>query len=292
VLSEEHVLPFSWSIMRRSTRRGRLLGIIATLAVCAVTLALPAVSPQPAAAATHLVGGDVSWPNCPKGMGIPSRRSEGQPMPLSTAKFVIIGLTNGPAFYVNPCLAAQVTWAKNRHLWTGAYSMTTYPTPYQVTRYGASGPHAHRYLWGKLWNVGYAQARYNVASLRRAGLTVPFVWVDVEDYPVRPWSGNAEWNRQVVRGALAGYRALGYRVGVYSTPTQWARVVGTFRTRLPEWRTAGGTSMGAALGKCSSGQFQGGPAVLAQWWDAHRDYDVMCAGYGTRDAMRRYFHHY
>ena len=52
-----------------------------------------------------LLGGDVSWPQCPKGMGIPEKRSEGLPMPDASARFVVIGLTNGPGFVANPCLA-------------------------------------------------------------------------------------------------------------------------------------------------------------------------------------------
>ena len=40
-------------------------------------------------------GADASWPNCPKGMGIPSRKTIGLPMPKKHARFVILGLTNG-----------------------------------------------------------------------------------------------------------------------------------------------------------------------------------------------------
>ena len=29
-------------------------------------------------------------------------------MPVDEARYVIIGLTNGPGFYPNPCLASQV----------------------------------------------------------------------------------------------------------------------------------------------------------------------------------------
>ena len=50
-------------------------------------------------------GGDLSWPNCPKGMGVPGRRTQGLPLPWATAKYWILGLTNGRAFTRNPCLA-------------------------------------------------------------------------------------------------------------------------------------------------------------------------------------------
>ena len=58
-------------------------------------------------------GGDLSWPQCPKGMGIKERRTLGLPKPLDSAEYVVIGLTNGPAFTPNPCLADQVEWAKD-----------------------------------------------------------------------------------------------------------------------------------------------------------------------------------
>ena len=40
-------------------------------------------------------------------------------------------------------------------------------------------------------------------------------------------------------------------------------VLGGIRYGLPEWRTAGGTSMSAALGKCSGPTVQGGPGIVA-----------------------------
>ncbi len=85
-------------------------------------------------------GGDVSWPQCPKGMGIPQKRTLGLPMPLPTAKFVILGLTNGPAFTPNPCLASQVQWVKSRRLLAAAYAVNSYPNDQTLARYGQEGP--------------------------------------------------------------------------------------------------------------------------------------------------------
>ena len=55
--------------------------------LCAVLL-VPAIalaeSHASAAGTTASVkGADISWPNCPEGMGIPSRRSSGEPMPTT-----------------------------------------------------------------------------------------------------------------------------------------------------------------------------------------------------------------
>ena len=61
--------------------------------------ALPSVSATPTTAPEQpVLGADISWPQCPKGMGIPERRTLGLPMPLPKAAYVVVGLTNGPGF--------------------------------------------------------------------------------------------------------------------------------------------------------------------------------------------------
>ena len=65
-------------------------------------------------------------------------------MPASTAKFVIVGLTNGPAFYPDPCLAAQAASVRAHHVYAAPYAMTTYPTAAKLTKYGHAGPYTGR----------------------------------------------------------------------------------------------------------------------------------------------------
>ena len=261
-----------------------------------LSLALAGLSSPHAGAAvaapTRVTGADISWPQCPKGMGIPERQGEDQPMPLRTAKFVVVGLTNGPSFHPNPCLASQVGWIKRQHLRAAAYAVSTYPTRAEVRQHGSTGPHPHQRLSGRLWNTGYAAAQFNVATMERVELTSPIVWVDVEPYSVAPWSGTIGGNQAVVRGVVQGYRDAGLRVGVYSTQSLWAQIVGGLRLGLPEWRTAGQTTMGDALYKCSHYPIQGGTAVMAQWWGPHRDFDVMCPGYGRPAQLGKYFTQY
>lgn len=250
------------------------------------------LKPAPARSTPPLLGNDVSWPQCPKGLGIPSRRTEGKAMPPASARFIVIGLTNGPGFYPNPCLSAQTDWAKSHHVYTAAYSMTTYPTPTQVATYGLTGPYKGTTWLTKLANTGFAQAQFNVASMRAAGLVSPIVWVDVESYRVAPWSKNKAGNKAVVDGVLRGYRAAGLRVGVYSTPYLWNGVVGSARYGLPEWRTAGPRPKAVAQTRCAGPSFQGGRAVIAQWTTRAMDYDLTCPGYRTPSALARYFHKY
>lgn len=239
-------------------------------------------------------GADASWPNCPKGMGIPSRRTKGLPMPRADAKFVILGLTNGPGFYPNPCIVRQVNWAARRGMWVGTYAMTTFPKPKQITAYGAEGPWEPSTKGNRLRNAGYAQAQFNVATMERAGLTNTFIWVDVEPYPVAPWTTQPKRNKAVLDGVLRGYADAGLDVGFYTSPGPWRDIIGSARYNLPEWRTAGGhpwsnTDYSDARRMCRVTSVQGGPILVAQWWDTKRDHDLLCQRARTQTWRDRLF---
>ena len=232
------------------------------------------VPPLPTSPVT---GADISWPNCPRGMGIPQKRSEGAPMPLASARFVVLGLTNGPGFVANPCLASQLAWVQSRHLLVAAYSIVSWPNVRIRQQYRLQGPYDASTRLGGLRNVGYQQARYNVATMQRVGLQTPAVWVDVEPVSHFDWTRDARANTAVVVGAIRGYRDAGYRVGVYSVTSLWSEVVGGLRLGLPEWRAVGEDTRAEALRHCApSYSVQGGQALLAQWVDGRRDRDVTC----------------
>jgi len=236
-------------------------------------------------------GADVSWPQCPKGMGIPQKRSEGAPMPLASARFVVLGLTNGPGFYPNPCLAAQVAWLKQRHLMAGAYSVISYPEKRHFEEFGGQGPFEGRSTLGRLANIGYQQALFNIRTMQSAGLEVPAVWLDVEPVNGFDWPADTERNAAVVRGAAQAYADQGFTVGAYSTVALWQRVVGDLRLSLPEWRAAGETSRAEALRRCGADRmFQGGAPILTQWVEDGRDRDVTCPGGST--YLPLWFHQY
>lgn len=236
-----------------------------------------------------LYGGDVSWPQCPKGMGIPKRPGKGLPMPLPEAKYVVIGLTNGPGFTPNPCIETQLAWAKQRHLMVGAYSVLSYPSDRTLARQGGRGPFDGARFVGRLANVGYQQAIFNVRTMERVQLVSPFVWIDVEPYPVYPWSADRVANAHVVKGALRGYRDAGFQVGFYSIGGLWEQVVGDLRFGLPEWRAAGVRSQ--ASERCGDQwSFQGGKPVMTQWTDQIRDFNMTCPGNAAQ--LDRFFHRY
>ncbi|MCX6396268.1 MAG: hypothetical protein NTV23_07270 [Propionibacteriales bacterium] len=254
--------------------------------------AQPKPTPKPAPARpAEVFGADISWPQCPKGMGIPEKRTLGAPMPTAAAEFVIIGLTNGPSFTPNPCLAYQVRWVADRHLLAAAYSVVSYPDAATLRRYGRSGPYAGGTRAGALSNVGYQAARFNIATSRAARLRTPIVWIDVEPVPKFEWSGDLAANAAVVVGMARGYTDAGFRIGFYSTPSLWERVVGGLRVGAPEWRAAGQTSRTEALNRCGPDwSIQGGEAVFGQWVEDGRDRNVTCPGVST--SLGQWFHQY
>jgi hypothetical protein len=214
-----------------------------------------------------VLGADISWPQCPPGMGIEHKETSGQPLPTAEAEYVVIGLTNGPGFHANPCLADQVAWTKQQGLLLSAYSVISWPDDAAQAQYGG------------LHEAGYAQAQFNLKSMESAGLDTPIIWLDVEQVPHYEWSADTAANAEVVLGAAQGYLDAGYRIGVYSTPYIWESLVGDLALGVPEWRAAGQTSRAEAESRCGRDWvIQGGEAVLGQWVQDGRDKNVTCPG--------------
>jgi len=238
-----------------------------------------------------VLGADISWPQCPRGMGIPERPTQGSPPPVDEARYVILGLTNGPSFYPNPCLADQVADVRARGRMAAAYAVASFPEPVRLARHGDDGPYDGGDRLGALANTGYAQAEFNVETMNDAGLLSPIVWIDVEPVPDFEWSADREANAAVVGGLARGYRDAGYAIGVYSTPYLWEQVVGGVELGVPEWRAAGHTSGAAALATCEPDEdIQGGEAVLGQWVERNRDMNLTCPGVSLE--LERWFHQY
>ena len=166
-------------------------------------------------------GADVSWPQCPPGMGIPEKQGKGLPMPVDEAEFVVFGLTNGPGFTPNPCLADQVAWAAERELMTSAYAVASYPDDETLKQYGVDGPFSGDSLKGRLRNTGYQQARFNIGTMVDAGLPSPVVWIDVEPVPLFEWSANHAANAAVVEGLARAYTDAGLRSASTRRPYLW-----------------------------------------------------------------------
>jgi hypothetical protein len=244
--------------------------VVVTRTASAATTAKPA-------GRTGTVGADISWPQCPKGEGMPARPSPQNPMPTRDARFAVVGLTSGPAFYVNPCLADLVAWVHAHRLRTAVYAVANLPDRPLLRRYGAHGPF-RRGGFRRVRNAAWQEAALNLGWMRQNRLRSPVVWIDVEAAHIyEPWSGSHARNDAVIRTVVAAYRRAGKRVGIYTDASDWAAVTGGLRLpRIPTWVSAGPATRAAAARACSAATPSGGPPVLAQWWGPVRDHDLTC----------------
>lgn len=266
---------------RRDPRRGRRgLGAVLTLALAAILTVIPDARGMKAAAADTLFGHDVSWPQCSSAQG-----GYDLPMPPTDSDFMIIGLSKGLAFTENPCLASQVSYAGTHGIPAHGYAMATFPTAAQLSTYRAAGPFASSTRAGQLSNVGYAEAQYALASLKRIGWSPEVVWVDVEPRPAQPWPGATAAarveNRYVTEGLVRGLRDAGVGYGFYSYTSGWQEITDSWNVPgVPVWATAGRLDYPEeALDRCTQASFSGGAVYVSQWTDGTRDYNRTCGSY-------------
>jgi hypothetical protein len=193
---------------------------------------------------------------------------------MASASFAVVGLTDGGSFRANPCVARQVASVKARHLWAGAYAISTYPTSAQLARYGGTGT-----LLVRLGRVGAAQASFNLTTMARVGLRTPMVWVDVEPNKRTPWSASAANNNAVIDGVIARYKAAGVGAGIYSYNKAWKSITGgRVLPGMPTWVPVGDRGKAGATAACAVASYAGSSPWLTQWTDGVRDYNLTCPG--------------
>jgi hypothetical protein len=260
-------------------------------------LAPPAAAvPSPDEGTQSLLGNDVSWPQCNKGLP-------------KGAVFAIVGVNNGLANTTNPCLAEQLKWANAIDTnGDGAENPTSQPTvalyvntanpglagswwptsndyparnpvqnPYGNCTKNSSGvpevTEACSYMYG------YAKA-YDDAYIR--GISQPseyLWWLDVETD--NSWSGDRNRNRAVLEGMADFFHSIGSDVGIYSTRYQWRKIVGTVNSSsslytLRSWLAGAGTAA-RAKAYCSHAPLTaGGTVTLTQFVYKEFDYNHSC----------------
>jgi hypothetical protein len=233
------------SMRRRTTTPTRRYAAWAITAALVAATANVASHASPSTTYTH--GYDVSWPQCTNS-GNGTRVAH---MPKDGA-YVILGLTHGAGHTVNPCLGAQLKWAGAHHMMVGAYMVPSYPTAAQLARasHGPYGDCAAKDTPCRAGNDGAKQASEALATMRRAGVPAPMVWVDVEFRHKFRWSRTQSVNARVVQGAINRIAASGFGVGVYTTSYMWSHIVGGYRVNVPNWLPAGDGKVQDAAAKC------------------------------------------
>jgi hypothetical protein len=262
--------------------------LILIAAVAAVVLGAPGI----AQAAPTTVGYDVSYPQCRT--TLPSGRA-----------FGIVGVNGGLATSANPCLAAQLRWAWGSNGSVAAqpkaqlYLNTANPGQVisQVTTWPTSGDTPYGSCDGSntaacSWQYGWERAQNSVTTIFAAAAQEAGVdgrpssytwWLDVET--ANTWqSGSSDAlarNRATLEGMTAYVLAHGGTVGLYSTGTQWARIVGTVPstsnlTGRNSW-LAGATSLTAAKANCKKAPLAPrGRVTLTQYVQSGLDRDHSC----------------
>jgi len=231
-------------------------------------------------------GYDVSYPQC----------SGSYP---SNLLFAVIGVDGGVAHDANPCLGAELSWARSApgqkrprqpalslYIDTGnpGTNVSLWPKGGSAPAYGSCNgllTNACSYLYG----AQRAAYSYRLAAThdRAAAETAPW-WLDVE--LALSWAGTYRLNIAALQGYLTGLHAAGATgpIGIYSTEAQWRDITGltaqttpaAFRSQLPDWVAGTDTTLAEARQNCASGSFTGASPTLAQYQDGQVDSDVRC----------------
>jgi hypothetical protein len=260
--------------------RLRRLTALAASTVLLTSMSVALAPPSTPATEFPYNGADVSWPQCPVGTGLP--------MPSSKRKFVIFGLTHGYGFTLNPCLADQVAWAKERGKYLAAYSFTGAASPAEVIKYARSGPYKAETTTNAFRNSGYAAAKLTITEMADAKLAVPFVWLDIEPSLKRPWRKSLWKNGAYIDGQIRAYTEAGMKVGFYLSASTYDSILPKDYA-VPEWRTVGPRPRTDALVMCTKPSVQGGTRMLSQWWNDTKDFDLICPKQRTWAKLKIYF---
>ncbi len=198
------------------------------------------------------LGFDISYPQC------------GQTTP--SGAFAIVGVNGGRPFTANSCFGTEFGNSMGA---VGASNVSVYmnlsaPVGKTATQYTsapqACGPgnkacEAQNYGWNAA-AYAYQQAIANGYHSSAGGLAKIW-WLDIET--ANSWSGRTDVNRGSIQGATNYLATNGLTVGIYSTPSMWNSITGTWSNNGQSVWYAGTNSIG-----CSVSSFTGGSVWLVQ----------------------------
>jgi hypothetical protein len=276
----------------------RLRAAVGVVASVAVFVSVNSLSAQARASdrgttAPPATGYDISYPQC----------SGGYPQ---HAGFGVVGVNDGIAWSVNPCLASEYAWAAGLRGAPQFYMNTANPAPHSSHYWPASGssdPALCRdassvadpgcsYDYG--WHTAADALTTASNATSRVAATTHVWWLDVETG--NTWNGTHYANAADVQGSIDYLRAQGIQaVGVYSTSYQWGQITGGYATNnsaayssawsseftspngiagSPDW-VAGAGSVSQAARYCSR-SFTGVRVRLSQYPSQGFDADYPC----------------
>jgi hypothetical protein len=242
--------------------------------------------PAYAAGTSHTPSGnDVSFPQCRK--TFPAQHA-----------FGIVGVNDGRADTTNPCLAGQITWARNSSGKTrqprvsfyvntgepGKLKVADWPTNNRDPISGAVVTDPYGACAGRddracSWQFGRNMAELD-AKIR--GISKPGRyrwWLDVET--ITTWDASTWNNRADLEGMVSYFHRIGGSVGIYSTAFQLHKILKIIPAtsllyRLADW-IPGARTLAQAQANCRLAPLTGrGTVTLTQWEKSKIDHDFSC----------------
>ena len=238
--------PFSGSNLLQSNVFTRLL--LSTLGVALLFFAWPAFARADGPIPPGAYGYDISYPQCPT------------TVPAGAFGFGIIGVNNGRAMTQNPCIPAQLAWAKKGAADPSVYINTNSPPAgFQTALCVKTDRICIAFEYGR------QAAAYAVSYVDRHSPGISRYWLDVETE--NTWSTDTHENASVLRGMLASLTGAGKSVGIYSTSYQFTRIAGSFSPGLDNWVPRPEAKRDTAAAFCrTTPPFGGGRVVMIQLW--------------------------
>ncbi len=214
----------------------------------------PTVTAPPEAPPVRIagVGYDISYPQCRSALP-------------SGAAFGIVGVNGGAPLTSNKCFATQFAWAA-RTRGHAVYVNTSYSGKGDPIAYGRN-------------LIEDAIAREHAAGVSHTAVW----WLDVE--VGNTWAGTQQENATVLATMASTLQRAGVRVGIYSSPQQWAEIAGEWAPGLPVWNATGPGTQKSALPACSE-SFAGSTSAIVQWVQKSGnrllDHNVICPAWQRR----------
>jgi hypothetical protein len=222
------------------------------------------------APAQNTYGFDISWPQC------------GGAYPAPPKGPAVVGVNDGNAFSLNPCLASEARWAGHGiQLYLNLNSPPGLDATDVTGRLGHCPPDALPCL---AYNFGWNTAAYSLAQASAQNVRSSKWWIDVETqgscdaaFPTNEagWSCSPILNSLTVQGAIDFLHSHHLTAGVYTTALQWQTLTGGYVPGGGPLRTwIAGVDGASGRSACQSGTVAGVRPQLLQVWPPAAGYDV------------------
>jgi hypothetical protein len=239
-------------VLRSGTapKRGTLSKAQRTSLITAIT-AMPIDTRSSLQYPSGTYGYDISWPQCKGSTSSTAATLPGQPSyPDGTTAYTVavVGVDGWGTGANNPCLSAEVNWAKRaKRIGAAPYELYMFlNSPSSSDTIDQSGPAgtcsnlaSSERASCRAYNYGYNAAHLALRYAASEGASSSLWWLDIEnDTCGEYWSCNRTLNSRTIQGAIDFLRSEKITVGVYSTSVQWKGITGGYvptGVQIPIW---------------------------------------------------------